>query len=258
MGKYRDLAEQVGHLVDEKNAAYGASFEQAGDFLKLLYPNGIPVDAYTDALCIVRIFDKLKRLGNSSNLPANEGKIDAWKDIVGYGLLGLHKDSPVEPYTATTDNAAEARETSFEEKKVEEQGYYKLNTVMQDRAKAEHQERQKEMIRKMIEDGQKAAQQKLQAAVSENTPVPSQPATSAPAPAASPAAVEVQEVQESSKKKESPEENLIRTNCRLCGLEIDQLVSEKEVKEGKIIVHNDCYSKWQREKKLKETQTSKS
>lgn len=92
MGKYKDLAEKIGELVDNKNKAYGSSFDQAGEFLKLLYPNGIPVEAYTDALCIVRIFDKLKRLSNSGNLPANEGKIDAWKDIVGYGLLGLHKD----------------------------------------------------------------------------------------------------------------------------------------------------------------------
>jgi len=93
MGKYKELAEQIGNLVDQKNAAYGSSFDQAGDFLKLLYPDGIPVDSYTDALCIVRIFDKLKRLGNASNLPANEGKIDAWKDIIGYGLLGLYKDT---------------------------------------------------------------------------------------------------------------------------------------------------------------------
>ncbi|NBP56185.1 hypothetical protein EBU71_06570 [bacterium] len=92
MGKYTDLAEKIGKLVDDKNKAYGSSFDQAGDFLKLLYPNGIPVDAYTDALCIVRIFDKLKRLSNTNGLPANEGKIDAWKDIVGYGLLGLYKD----------------------------------------------------------------------------------------------------------------------------------------------------------------------
>lgn len=93
MGKYTDLAEKIGKLVDDKNTAYGNSFELAGDFLKLLYPNGIPVSAYTDALCIVRIFDKLKRLSNANNLPANEGKVDAWKDIIGYGLLGLNKDS---------------------------------------------------------------------------------------------------------------------------------------------------------------------
>ena len=93
MSNYHNLAKEIADLVTDKQKAYGNSFSQAGQFLKLLYPNGIPVDSYTDALCIVRIFDKLKRLGNANNLPANEGKIDAWKDIVGYGLLGLDKDS---------------------------------------------------------------------------------------------------------------------------------------------------------------------
>ena len=94
---YEKLATKIGTLVDSKNKQYGDSFAQSGEFLKLIYPNGIPADAYTDALCIVRIFDKLKRIGNASNLPVNEGKIDAWSDIIGYGLLGLQKDSePVE------------------------------------------------------------------------------------------------------------------------------------------------------------------
>jgi hypothetical protein len=95
--KYEKLATKIGKLVDSKNKQYGNSFNVSGEFLKLIYPNGIPADAYTDALCIVRIFDKLKRIGNASNLPVNEGKIDAWSDIIGYGLLGLQKDSePVE------------------------------------------------------------------------------------------------------------------------------------------------------------------
>lgn len=95
--KYEKLATKIGAVVDSKNKQYGNSFAQSGKFLKLIYPNGIPINAYTDALCIVRIFDKLKRLGNASNLPVNEGKLDAWQDIVGYALLGLQKDS--EPLT---------------------------------------------------------------------------------------------------------------------------------------------------------------
>lgn len=91
--KYEKLATKIGAVVDSKQKAYGNSFNVSGEFLKLIYPNGIPADAYTDALCIVRIFDKLKRIGNASNLPVNEGKIDAWSDIIGYGLLGLQKDS---------------------------------------------------------------------------------------------------------------------------------------------------------------------
>jgi hypothetical protein len=88
MGKYKDLADQIGQLVDEKNAAYGSSFEQAGDFLKLLYPNGIPVESYTDMLCVVRIFDKLKRIATKKDAFGES----PYSDLVGYGLLGLHKD----------------------------------------------------------------------------------------------------------------------------------------------------------------------
>jgi hypothetical protein len=245
MGKYSDLAQKIGDLVDEKNAAYGSSFDQAGDFLKLLYPNGIPVDSYTDALCIVRIFDKLKRLGNASNLPVNEGKIDAWKDIVGYGLLGLHKDSAAQKVenaepSATSDDVQEVKEKTFEEKKSEEQGYYKLNSIMADRAKAEHEEFQKEKMRKMIEESRQAAQQKVEALVQSTQQV-------------EPEKVAIEETVK--KKDEVVQENkMIKVNCRLCGLLMDQEVSEAEIKAGKIVVHSDCYSKWQREQKLKQNQ----
>lgn len=40
-GKYEQIATAVGKLVDEKNKAYGNSFMKAGDFLKILYPDGI-------------------------------------------------------------------------------------------------------------------------------------------------------------------------------------------------------------------------
>lgn len=92
MGKYKNLANEIGELVDEKNAAYGNSFGEVGDFLKILYPNGISPDQYTDALCVVRIFDKLKRIAS------NKGAFgeSPYRDIVGYGLLGLEKDTRVQ------------------------------------------------------------------------------------------------------------------------------------------------------------------
>ena len=102
-GRYEALANEVGKLVGEKNKQYGGSFEKAGAFLKLLYPTGIPVESFTDALCVVRIFDKLSRIGNASNLPLTEGKLDAWRDIIGYGLLGLEKDQPIEQPEAKED-----------------------------------------------------------------------------------------------------------------------------------------------------------
>lgn len=86
--QYTSIGIEIGALVDEKNAAYGDSFTKAAEFLKILYPNGIPVDAYTDALCIVRIFDKLMRLATSKDYN-NERP---YADIAGYAFLGLQKD----------------------------------------------------------------------------------------------------------------------------------------------------------------------
>ncbi len=89
MKKYQKLANEVGALVDLKNQAYGNSFDQAGDFLKLLYPDGIPPEKYSDMLCVVRIFDKLKRIATKKDALAES----PYADLVGYGLLGLEKDN---------------------------------------------------------------------------------------------------------------------------------------------------------------------
>jgi len=75
-------------MVNEKNAAYGDSFAKCGEFLKLLYPNGIQPDQYTDALCLVRIFDKQMRIATMKNAFGES----PYRDIVGYGLLGVAKD----------------------------------------------------------------------------------------------------------------------------------------------------------------------
>lgn len=83
--KYEVLAAEIGRLVDEKNKAYGNSFAEAGEFLKILYPNGIPVEAYNDALTLTRIFDKLKRIA-TNNDPFGE---DPFFDIAGYAILGV-------------------------------------------------------------------------------------------------------------------------------------------------------------------------
>ncbi len=90
MGKYKELAEQIGSLVDHKNAAYGSSFDQAGDFLRLLYPNGIPVDSYTDMLCVVRIFDKLKRIATRKDAFGEDPKAD----LLGLAIRLIDADNP--------------------------------------------------------------------------------------------------------------------------------------------------------------------
>lgn len=197
MGKYTELAEQIGNLVDQKNAAYGSSFDQAGDFLKLLYPDGIPVDSYTDALCIVRIFDKLKRLGNAGNLPANEGKIDAWKDIIGYGLLGLYKDGGsqkvdnTEPEPYIPPPKTEVSLAAPVPKTIEHIG-----------------------VKKEV------------------------------APAMS--------IMEPPKEKKAEAAPVKKPDCAICGLEVEGTIPPEEIAAGKTIVHNDCYTKFLREKNARE------
>lgn len=84
---YEELGQRVGALVDVKNAAYGSSFDDAGSFLRILYPNGIQPEQYGDALALVRIFDKMKRIATDRDALGES----PYQDIAGYGLLGLHR-----------------------------------------------------------------------------------------------------------------------------------------------------------------------
>lgn len=89
MSDYSKLGKEIGELVEEKNEAYGDSFATSGGFLKLLYPDGIDPEDYTDALALVRIFDKCKRIATRKDAFGES----PYKDIVGYGLLGAMKDA---------------------------------------------------------------------------------------------------------------------------------------------------------------------
>ena len=84
MSGYEELGRQIGNLVDRKQKAYGNSFGFSGEFLKLLYPEGLDPEDYQDALCLIRIFDKCKRIATQKEAFEE----DPYKDIAGYGLLG--------------------------------------------------------------------------------------------------------------------------------------------------------------------------
>lgn len=88
VGKFETFAAEIGKVVDEKNKAYGNSFAEAGEFLKILYPSGIPLESYNDALTLTRIFDKLKRIA-TNNDPFGE---DPFFDIAGYAILGAYNN----------------------------------------------------------------------------------------------------------------------------------------------------------------------
>lgn len=64
---YKQIADEIADLVTEKQKAYGNSFGEAESFLKLLYPDGIPVEKYKDMLTLVRIWDKIKRIATNKD-----------------------------------------------------------------------------------------------------------------------------------------------------------------------------------------------
>lgn len=83
MGIYEQTGQKIGQLVDEKNAAYGDAFHKCGEFLKILHPDGVKPEQYTDMLAIMRIFDKMMRIANKKNAFGE----NPWQDIAGYGIL---------------------------------------------------------------------------------------------------------------------------------------------------------------------------
>ncbi len=88
VGKYEQIALEIGKLVDKKNQAYGDAFNKSDEFLKLLYPNGVSLEQYSDMLAIVRVFDKLMRIATAKDALGE----NPWKDLAGYGILKSEKE----------------------------------------------------------------------------------------------------------------------------------------------------------------------
>ena len=84
--KFEKIGTDIGKLVDQKNAAYGSSFEKSEHILKILYPDGINPDQYRNMLAVTRIVDKLFRIATDKDAFGE----NPFKDIAGYGILGIN------------------------------------------------------------------------------------------------------------------------------------------------------------------------
>jgi hypothetical protein len=80
---FHEVAAEAAALVTRKNVAYGDSFNLAGRFLALLWPEGVPPESFGDMLTMVRMFDKFKRIATD---PAAFDE-DPRRDVLGYALL---------------------------------------------------------------------------------------------------------------------------------------------------------------------------
>lgn len=84
---YEAQGQTIGRLVDQKQAVYGDSFGKSGDMMRILYPHGITPAQIDDALCIVRIIDKLFRIATDRDALGES----PYQDIAGYAILGAHR-----------------------------------------------------------------------------------------------------------------------------------------------------------------------
>lgn len=81
----RDAVQILGELLIIKNEAYGDSAKKASDILRVLYPDGVKPDQYSDMLLVVRVLDKLSRVAHRKDALGE----NPWQDIAGYGMLGV-------------------------------------------------------------------------------------------------------------------------------------------------------------------------
>jgi len=85
---YLTIGKEIGELLEKKQLAYGDSFGKSGAIFEILYPNGIPVEQFDDALTIIRVVDKLFRIATDKDALGES----PWRDIAGYAILAVKRD----------------------------------------------------------------------------------------------------------------------------------------------------------------------
>ena len=85
---YAEIGRQIGVLVEEKQKAYGDSFNQSQRILEVLFPDGVKPEQYRDLLTITRMVDKLFRIANDKDAFGES----PYRDLAGYALLGVEAD----------------------------------------------------------------------------------------------------------------------------------------------------------------------
>ena len=80
MSNYEELGREIGELVDVKNIQYGEAFAVTGEFLRLLYPQGMTPTDFNHALIFARMFDKMVRISSPNRQLDSE---NPYSDLAG-------------------------------------------------------------------------------------------------------------------------------------------------------------------------------
>lgn len=99
LSDYKKIGEEIGSLVEKKQAAYGDSFGKSGAVMRILYPNGVSLEQLDSALTVVRVVDKLFRIATDKDAFGES----PWNDIAGYAVLEVAKAKRVEEAEETAD-----------------------------------------------------------------------------------------------------------------------------------------------------------
>jgi hypothetical protein len=86
-----EAGEVISSMLGDKRDSYGDNLIVSGQFLKLLYPEGIPANAYPEVLVIIRLFDKLMRIANQHRSPELWTEQETpWLDVAGYAIAIMY------------------------------------------------------------------------------------------------------------------------------------------------------------------------
>lgn len=77
--------QEISSLLDSKNQQYGSAYLKVPEIMKILYPDGIPTNQYSNVLTLIRMLDKICRIAHDNG---NDPE-DPWMDLAGYALLKL-------------------------------------------------------------------------------------------------------------------------------------------------------------------------
>jgi len=225
--KIEEILQNAVQTFSEKRKQYGSTDQLASAMLKLAYPNGITPEKYNDVLVFIKITEKLIRISSSDI--EEQSKSDAYGDIIGYGLLGLHKDK-------------------LAGKKTPEQQVIPPVAPLPKLVETKPVE-QPAPVLPVTPAPLSGVQKAIEHVGTKKEVLPASPPPPPPvsAPVAPPSVAET----EQSSLKKGEDAPVKKPNCALCGLLVEGTIPEEELKAGKTIVHNDCYSKYLREQKAK-------
>ena len=88
----KQITEELTTIVLEKDKMYGSAIEKGAEIFKTLYPNGIKVEQYQDALLLVRTIDKICRIANRTSDNREREEETPWLDVAGYAIRAIFQD----------------------------------------------------------------------------------------------------------------------------------------------------------------------